>query len=346
MSFREFIEAIPKADLNLQLTGALVEDGLLMIARQNAVPATEADFEAWVALLKEPDYDRVDEIATVAGSWAKYPEDIARVVYDIGVKLSKQNVCYAEISVAPSEFMSRAGMTIETFTNALNDGRDRALRGWGVDMSWIYCIPSDNPRAGDDVARWATSASARDGNVVALGMLGKEDAQPVGQFRRAFATARKKEIVTVSHAGSGMGAAGITSALDELDPHRLTDSWGIHNDESLMQLMVNLEMPLIVSLSRALRLGSIKQVSEYPLRQLLDNAVQVVLSAGMPSLYKTTLIDEYLMAHEECGIALADIIKLARRSIELSLLDDERKSVLLARFDEKVESARATLLED
>ena len=83
---------------------------------------------------------------------------------------------------------------------------------WGVDMSWILCIPWDNPRVGDDVARWATGATAKSGNVVALGLIGEEDAQPVGQFKRAFATARKKGIFTVAQAGSSMGADGLVSA--------------------------------------------------------------------------------------------------------------------------------------
>ena len=114
------------------------------------------------------------------------------MVYDIGVVLSKAKVIYAEICVAPSEFMQTSSMSIDVFINALNDGRDRALRAWGVDMSWVLCIPCENPRVGDDVARWATSAAAKSGNVVALGLIGEENAQPVGQFKRAFATAHKK----------------------------------------------------------------------------------------------------------------------------------------------------------
>ena len=34
MSVREFIEAMPKVDLNIQLTGALKKETLLMIANQ------------------------------------------------------------------------------------------------------------------------------------------------------------------------------------------------------------------------------------------------------------------------------------------------------------------------
>ncbi len=340
MPLREFFAAIPKVELNLQLTGALRKDSLLMIAKQNGVPAARDDFEQWVELLDRPDNSRLDEIAREAGSWVMYPEDIALVIYDIGVALSKQNIHYAEIAVAPSDFIGAAHMNIDTFIDALNDGRDRALRGWQVDMSWILCIPRDNPRSGDDVARWATSHSARFGNVVALGLMGPEDAQPIGQFRRAFATARKKEIFTAVNAGSSLGASGIAEALDELTPHRLTDSWDIAEDEAILNRLAEGGIPLVVSMSRAQRLGLTKTPGDYPLRKLLDSGVQVVLSSGMPALYQSALVDEYEMAHKECGLDVDSVVLMARQSIELSFLDSKRKDALLRRFDTEVKAAR------
>lgn len=344
MSIREFVAAIPKVELNLQLTGALQRESLLMIAKQNGVPSLRENFEEWVALLDRPDYARIDEIAREAGSWAMYPEDIALVVYDIGVALSKQNIAYAEIIVTPPDFVGSAHMNFAAFMEALNDGRDRALRGWDVDMAWIVCIPRDKPRSGDEVARWATGASARLGNVVALGLTGPEDAQPIGQFRRAFDTARKKECKTVVNAGSGLGAPGLSEALEELDPDRLTDSWGIVKDKGLVEQFAANAKALVLSLIRAQRLGLTNKVGDYPLRQLMDREIQVMLSSGMPALYQSTLIDEYVAAHEECGLAVDDVIALARRSIEMSYMDAERKDALLRRFDFEVKAARARWL--
>ena len=343
MPFREFVRAIPKVDLNLQLTGALIKDGLLMIARHNGVPAALEDYDKWVTLLDTPDAVRLDEIAAVAGSWIQYPEDITRVVYDIGVSLHKQNIRYVEICVAPSDFVGAGNMNIDVFLHALNDGRDRALRAWGVDMSWILCIPTDNPRAGDDVVRWATSANARNGNVVAVGMSGREGLQPIGQFKRAFATAHKKDIKTVVNAGSELGAAGISDALEELIPQRLTDSWGILDDDSLLDTIVTLEIPVIVSINRALRTGKVRNASEYPLRKLLESNVQIALSAGMPSLYQSSLEDEYVLAHEACGLTVDETIELARQSVRLAYLDEERQQDLLDRLEESLLFAKASL---
>jgi len=344
MSVREFIQAIPKVELNVQLTGALNRDTLLMIAEQSGIPAEVKHFESWVELLDAPDYERLDEIAEVTGKWVRYPEDIARVVYDLGVKLSKQNVRYAEVAIAPSYFLDNDYMGIESFIDALNDGRDKALRGWNVDMSWVFCIPRDNPRTGDDVARWATGATAKRGNVIGLGLIGQEDVQPVGQFRRAFNTARKKDIYTVAHAGSTIGIEGIPPALEELEPHRLTDSWGLHDDKSVRDAVVSAELPVVVSLSRAQKLGYVEAISDYPLQVLFDDNVKVALSTGMPSLYQTTLVDEYVMAHEACGLEVDEVVELIRRSIQYSFMDDDKKSSMLSTFDEEVNIAREQFL--
>ena len=340
MSLREFMLALPKVELNLQLTGALNLDSLLMIARQNGVPAEQNDFDEWVERLQKPDYARLDETARMAGSWVKYREDITRVVYDVGVLLSKQNLRYAEILLSPSDFLADRAMNIEAFIDALNDGRDRAQRGWNVEMTWIFCIPRDKPRAGDDVARWATGATARRGHVAALGLLGREDAQPVGQFRRAFVTARKKDIYSMAQVGS----EGIGSVMEELNPHRLTDCWGLLEDEAGLAAAVAAEVPVVVSISRALRLGQIKKAADYPLRQLFDSGLQIVLSSDAPQLYQADLVDEYLMAHQDCGLGIDEIVELAERSIALSFMDAERKAQMLAGFSEAVMEARQLLV--
>lgn len=344
MTFRDFITALPKVELNLQLTGALRKESLLMIANQNGLPSQMDDFDRWVKLLDKPDPTRIDEMASVFGSWIMYPEDLTLAIYDIGVALSKQNVRYAEIAVAPSKFVGSAQMNFDAFLDALNDGRDRALRAWDVDMSWILCVPRDNPRAADDVARWVSGRAARQGNVVAFGLSGREDIQPVGQFRRAFATARKKDLYTVVEAGENLGASGIGEAMDELQPRRLSNSWRIAEDEAALNQVVDSGVPVVMSITRSLATGQMKKAQDAPLPRLLDSKVDVLLSCDHPSLYPNTLIDEYVIAHDECRIATDTVIQLARRSIELSRMAAEKKESMLRSFDFELKAARAQFL--
>ena len=262
-----------------------------------------------------------------------------------GVALSKQNVSYAEIAVAPSDFVGSAQMNFDTFIDALNDGRDRALRGWGVDMAWILCVPRDNPRAGDDVARWSSGSAAAARNIVAMGLTGREDAQPIGAVPPGIRH-RAKERSThhgqcrqrpgrPRHRGgskrAGAAAPGSIPGASREDP-------------GLLNHIVESGLPLVVSMSRAQRMGLIKKMGDYPLKTLYEAKVQIMLASGMPSLYGTTLIDEYVAAVEECGLEIDDLIAIMRRSIDMSYLDEERKAKLLRRFEFDVKTALAAYI--
>src|SRR5690606_22028815 len=127
----------------------------------------------------------------------------------------KQNVKYAEITVNPAIYTD-LGMSFQMLMEALNDGADRAERAWGVKLAWIMSMPRERPRKSDDIARWATSATAQKGNVVGMSLVGREDAQPVAQFKKAFSTVEKKNIPRISHAYSYPDEIGRASCRERV----------------------------------------------------------------------------------------------------------------------------------
>ena len=339
MSLESYIQAMPKVELHVHLDGAMQQHTLLVIAEQNEVAELHKDFDEWVDLLDNPDNDRLDEIVRMASAWLLQPDDLARVVYDLGVALSKQNVRYAEVSVNPSHYMQH-GLSFEGFLDAINDGRDRAERGWKIQMAWVLTISRDEPRSSDEISRWATSAFARKGAVVALGLSGREDAQPLGQFERAFRTAEKKDIARVPHAGDILGAEGILEALDILDPDRIIDGWGAADAPDVLERLAGQEIPLDVSLGRAVAAGWVSSYSEYPLRRLYDEDVKLIIGSDMPSLFHTTLSDEYLAVVEHCGFEVSELEELALNAVRYSRLSAKEKATMLAEMAQTYETLR------
>jgi adenosine deaminase len=339
MTVESFIRAMPKVDLHVHLEGAMQLDTLLMIAEQNEINASQKHFREWIDLFNAPDYRRLDQITRTISQWLIEPEDLTRVVYDLGVMLSKQNIRYAEVSITPTLYMQN-GMTFETLLEAINDGRDRAERGWGVRMSWILTIPRNEPRKADDITRWATNVSGRKGGVVGLGLSGREDAQPVGQFERAFRMAEKKVLARVPHAGDVHGAEGILEVMT-LNPDRLFDGWGAADAPDVLQLLIEREIPLDVSMAHALCFGAVSTYAQYPLRHLYEEGVKLTIGSDMPSLYKTTLSDEYLAAVEHVGFSIDELEELALNAVRFSLLPSEEKEALLALFTQEYGQLRA-----
>ncbi|MDQ7034568.1 MAG: hypothetical protein Q9P01_06955 [Anaerolineae bacterium] len=173
----------------------------------------------------------------------------------------------------------------------------------------FWQFPRDRPRKSDDIARWATSVTAQKGNVVGLTLVGKEDLQPIAQFKKAFNTVEKKGLARITHVLSHPHSDSFQEVVDTVNPSRLTDAWGLLDDPEAVDYVVENEIPVLLTPTREVRLGRISSVAEYPLPQLLDRGVKVVLGSGMPALYETSLNDEYVAAVEQAGVTLDEIQK-------------------------------------
>src|SRR5205085_12522534 len=98
---------MPKVELHLHLEGSITPATLLRIARRNNVDIPARD-EAGVAQLFN--YQNFQEFLTVFIALARsllYGEDFEQIAYELGLHLSSQNVCYAEVMISPAQYYSR-----------------------------------------------------------------------------------------------------------------------------------------------------------------------------------------------------------------------------------------------
>lgn len=344
MSTASFVAALPKVELNIQLEGSIQLHTLKNIAEQNDISETLKRYSQWFSLIEQPEYPRLYEIARMAASWLKHADDLTRVAYDLGTALAKQNVRYAEVGVNPALFPDII-VSYDDFLAAINDGRDRARRAWGIDIAWVFVIPREEPRRADELARWTTTASARRGGVIGLGVSGDESAQPVGQFTRAFQTVEKKEVGRVARAGDNKVADGVLKTVEELKPNRIIDGWGVANSDQAMKALLDNNITLVLNLTRAVKLGWVPSLADYPLRKLYDAGLSLVLGADMPVLTKTNITAEYLAAVEKCGISLEELENVALNAVRASFLTDDAKAEMVKSFTQQYADLRAEHLE-
>ncbi len=344
MSLETFVRALPKVDLHVHLEGALQKETLLLIAEQNDIMSTmkAREYREQLTYIDRPDPKKFDDIARMHANWVRYPEDLTRIVYDLGVALHKQSVRYAEVFVSAAIYTDN-GIAFDAMLEGLNDGRDRVLRAWQVTMNWVLTIPRDRPRKADDIVRWVTSATARKGHVIGLGLSGREDIQTADQFTKAFMTAQKKDIPTVAPAHSHPNAESVVQVVDELSPKRVTDSIGLADDAEGLQVLAEQNIPLVVTPTRDLRLGRVSSYANYPLPRLLE-VLTVCLASGMPSLYHTTLNDEYLHMAQAHELTKEQLKQLALNGVRASFLPAAEKTAMLAAFEQEIDAlAEATI---
>jgi len=342
MDIADFIREMPKVELNARLEGYYRKDVLTIIADENEVADDLKHFKTFVENWDAPDFTKLDEHTRIYMEWLRHPDDLTRLVYDVGVALSRENVKYAEISINPV-LHRLGGMSFDNLMAALNDGRDRVERAWGLRINWVMTVPRDVPRSADDALRFAVSATGRKAGIVAFGVSGSEAAQPAGQFQRAFDTAAKKEIPVVAQAGDADGAEGVKAVLD-LGAERIVDGWGVVDDPDVLTQLVDAEAGLIISPGRALQLGWVGSLAEYPLQQLIDAGVRVVITAAMPAFYGQGLNDSLIALAENLELNTSTLEQFVLNGIEISYLPEDEKATLKAEFEAEFERLREEML--
>jgi adenosine deaminase len=74
-------------------------------------------------------------------------------------------------------------------------------------------------------------------------------------------------------------------------------------------------------------------LSQHPLKRLLDAGLVVTVNSDDPAYFGGYLLENYVAAQKALGLTRADLAKLARNSITASLLAPERKAELVAEIE-------------
>jgi adenosine deaminase len=344
MSLESYIAAMPKVELHIHLEGGVGKNVLLLLAEQNEVGEGVRRFSEWVSQLERPDYERIDDLIRFTSGWVRQPEDLTRMAYDLAVNLHKQNVRYAEVTVNPHLYLE-ANLSPENFMAALNDGRGRAERAWGIQLAWILALPREEPRRADDFSRFALSIAGRRSGIVGMGLVGKETSQPVGQFERPFHSVEKKGLPRIPHAGEMLGGEAVLKTIELLLPNRIADAWGGLNTPEVVAQLVEKHITVDTSMARAFKAKKIGSYADFPLRRLYDEGVSLTIGSDMPLFYKIRLNDLYTAAVKQSGLTLEELEDVALNAVRVSNLPDEERAAMLETFRQEYERLRAEHLD-
>jgi adenosine deaminase len=169
----------------------------------------------------------------------------------------------------------------------------------------------------------------QDDGVVAFGLSNDERAGRVDDFAKAFRIARDGGLPAVPHAGELLGAASVSRTVDVLEPRRLGHGVRAAEDPTVMRRLADARIACEVCPASNIALGVFDGHRQVPLRVLEEAGVPVVLAADDPLLFGAGLVDQYAAARDEHDYDRADLARLARASIEHSLMPDALRRELL-----------------
>jgi adenosine deaminase len=316
-----FIAAVPKAELHLHIEGSLEPEMMFALAKRNGVQLP---------------YDSVEEVSSAyqfnnlqafldlyyLGMQALVEE---QDFYDLTIayleRVHRDNARHVEIFFDPQGHTERGipfDRVISGILRALGDGEHR----FGISSRLIMCFL----RHLSEESAFQTLAEAEPwlDKIAGVGLDSSEVGHPPEKFARVFAECRKLGLKLVAHAGEEGPPEYVWQALDTLCIDRIDHGNRALEDEALVNRIVNGGYTLTVCPLSNLKLCVIDEISQSPVKVMLDRGIRATVNSDDPSYFGGYLTDNYQAVADALDLTIAEIATLAANSFAGSFLEPSK----------------------
>lgn len=337
--YAEFIAGLPKVELHVHHVGSASPTIVAELAARHPGTVPE-DPDALRDFFTFRDFNHFIERYLDVTNLLVTPEDVRLLTYGVAAEMAAQQIRYAELTATPLTSVV-AGIPIEGFVEAIEDGRVAAERDHGIVIRWIFDIPAELlPDASAETARLAVEHGPD--ALVGFGLGGPEIGTSRLRHVAAFDRARAAGLHSVPHAGESTGPQTIWDALEALGAERIGHGTSATQDPALVAHLVEHRIPLEVCPTSNIATRVVESYARHPLRELVDAGVVVTINSDDPHFFNTTLCREYEIAAALLGLDESGIAGIAKAGVSSSFLPDARKAALTAEIDAYVAGFAAT----
>jgi adenosine deaminase len=318
-----FIKFMPKVELHVHLEGSIKFETLSHLSKRNNIQLpfkTEVEFKNF---LKFKDFKHFLDIYTFITSCLKTPDDYELISYQFGCDRAKQNIRYSEVTFSIFSNCHATGLSWQDILEALNHGRMRASKEFGVGWGWIFDILRDEPESQTFVLD--VLLNCKDSGVVGLGLTGQENKFSSDNFIKTFETAYKNKFGITTHAGEIAGSEVIWDAINLLHADRIGHGVSCVQDPQLIEFLKQKQIPLEICPTSNISIGVFSNFESHPLRKLWDAGLLLTVNSDDPALFNTDLNNEYKILVDHFGFNINDLEKICLNALHASFLSEEQK---------------------
>ena len=326
-------EKIPKAELHLHIEGSFEPELMFEIARRNGV---KIKFNSVEEVRKAYNFNNLQEFLDIyyAGANALIKEkDFFDLTWAYLEKAHRQNVVHAEIMFDPQTHTSR-GIPFKYVIGGIHSAMEEAEQKFGITSNLILSFLRHLSE--EDAFKTLDEALPYKSWITTVGLDSSEVGNPPSKFKNVFAKAREEGFRLTAHAGEEGPAEYVWEALNLLNVDRIDHGNRSLEDEKLVETLSEKKIALTVCPLSNKKLQVVTDMKKHPLKSMLEKNLFVTVNSDDPAYFGGYINDNYKAVIENLELTNADVIKLARNSIEACFIDDDKKAEYLKRIDDAV----------
>jgi len=340
MTFEEYLRRIPKVELHCHLVGTMRPKTVADLARKHGIALPTDD----VASLYR--YDSIDgfiEVAVLAASTLREPDDLARIAYESiedGAKLG--NLRYRETFFNPTLHLA-AGMSYTAAVDGILDGLRAAEVDFGVPSRLIAAIYRQESPAVARAMVEQVLAEPRP-EVIGLGIDGAEAHDPPEKFAEAYRLAARGGLRLTAHACEDAPARNIATCLDVLGCERIDHGYYVLEDEALVERCRDEGVCFTVCpTASAVCYFDPEDLSAHPIGGMVERGLNVMINSDDPPMFHTDIGTEYVRMASAAGWDAPTIRRLCLNGVDAAWLPDDEKRRMRAEFERELKRLEQAL---
>ncbi|MFO7841052.1 MAG: adenosine deaminase [Fidelibacterota bacterium] len=322
---REWLNALPKAELHLHLEGTLEPELMFKLARRNNV---SLPFKSVEELRRAYEFTGLQDFLDIYYQGAEVlrtEQDFYELVRAYLLICRQQNIIHTEPFFDPQTHTERGipfATVISGILRALKEGGEEL----GITSKLIMCFL----RHLDEKDAFNTLRQAEPylDSIIAVGLDSSEQGNPPEKFSRVFARAREMGMLTVAHAGEEGPPEYIRQAIDVLKISRIDHGVRAVDDPGLMALLAESGIPLTICPLSNTKLRVVENMSQHPVLEMLKKGIRITVNSDDPAYFGGYMTENFLALAEALKMSRQQARQLAMNSIEASFAGRERKAVM------------------
>jgi adenosine deaminase len=185
----------------------------------------------------------------------------------------------------------------------------------------------------------------RDSTVVGLDLAGKEPGFPARMFREHFLTAQENGLGVTIHAGEWEGPENVYEAITNIGAKRIGHGVRVVEDSETATLAREQGIVFEVCPTSNIQTGVVSVLDHHPMLDMFYLDLPMTINTDDPSVSRTSLTDEYMLAAEGLGLSIWDIKKMILTGARSAFLPDDERDELVTNISRELGSSRYRGLE-
>ena len=332
MAVSDLIKTLPRAELHLHIEGSLEPEMMMALAARNGIAAPYRSIGEARAAYKFGSLQSFLDLYYRGMSVLQRTDDFHDLTAAYLARAAAEGITRAEIFFDPQGHTTR-GVPISTVINGITSALRLGERTLGISTGLILCFLRHLSE--DDALETLDQALPHKDKIIGVGLDSSEMGHPPRKFKRVFDRARDEGFHLMAHAGEEGPPEYIWEAIDELGIERIDHGNRALEDEALVRRIAADGLALTVCPLSNLSLGVVDDLTNHPLKRMLDAGLKATINSDDPAYFGGYLGTNINRVAAALDLGDADIIQLLRNSLAGSFAPQAWKATALADFDRK-----------